>query len=147
MKKYVTGFLFSKDKKQVVLIKKINPKWQRGLLNGVGGKIEENELSCDAMVREFKEETGVTIKSDKWLCYAKIHRANYYDLDVYCAYSDLAYQVKTVEKEEVVIVKINNLPDNIIPNLKWLIPLALDKQTDFSSPILINEISQERIKA
>ncbi|WP_164969449.1 hypothetical protein [Halarcobacter ebronensis] len=54
MKHYVTGFLFTKDFKHVVLIKKLNPEWQRGLFNGVGGKVEENEKPCDAMSREFK---------------------------------------------------------------------------------------------
>ena len=58
MKKYVTGFLFSKDASHVVLIKKINPQWQNGLFNGVGGKIETNETSIAAMVREFFEETA-----------------------------------------------------------------------------------------
>jgi hypothetical protein len=31
---YVAGFLFSADRKQVVLVEKINPEWQRGRLNG-----------------------------------------------------------------------------------------------------------------
>ena len=52
VKKYVTGFLFSQDSSHVVLIKKINPAWQRGLFNGVGGKVEVNESSIDAMVRD-----------------------------------------------------------------------------------------------
>jgi len=147
MKKYVTGFLFSEDSMHVVLIKKLNPKWQRGLFNGVGGKIEENESSCNAMVREFEEETGVVIVSEKWTCYTKIYRPNYYELDVYYAYSNLAYKVKTIEKEEVCLVATNTLPSNIVPNLRWLIPLALDNQTDFSNPIVINEISEERIQA
>ncbi len=147
VKKYVTGFLFSKDSTHVVLIKKLNPTWQEGLLNGVGGKIEKNELSCDAMAREFEEETGVTITRDQWTCYAKIYRPNYYELDVYYAHSDLAYEVKTVEKEEVCLVETSKIPDRIVPNLKWLIPLALDNQIDFSTPIVINEISQERIQA
>lgn len=147
MKKYVTGFLFSEDSTHVVLIKKLNPKWQQGLLNGVGGKIEENELSCDAMAREFEEETGVVITRDKWTCYTKIYRPNYYELDVYYAYSDFAYEVKTIEKEEVCLVKTNTLPENIIPNLRWLIPLALDNQADFSNPIIINEIAEERTQA
>ncbi len=146
MKYYVTGFLFTKDSKYVVLIKKINPKWQEGLLNGVGGKIEENESSLDAMSREFKEETGVTIKAEEWINFSHIHRPGFYHLDLYYAHSELAFDVRTIEKEEVHIVEVNNLPKNIVPNLKWLIPLALDKEMDFSDPILMKEISNERIK-
>lgn len=143
MKKYVLGFLFSEDTKYVVLIKKINPKWQRGLLNGVGGKVEKQESFCDAMVREFKEETGVLIKKQDWHCFSKINRPNFYEMNIYCAFSNLAFDVKSVEKEEVFILKKDELPNNIIPNLKWLIPLALDKQVDFSKPVLINEIFKE----
>ena len=147
MKKYVTGFLFSQDASQVVLIEKINPQWQRGLFNGVGGKIEANERSVDAMVRECTEETGVLTKTIDWTCYAKIHRPNFYDVDMYFAFSDLAFSARTIEQEQVHVIKLSELPTNIIPNLHWLIPLALDKQADFTTPLLIKEIAEERIKA
>tara|TARA_B110000438_G_scaffold303758_1_gene367062 strand:+ start:9449 stop:9592 length:144 start_codon:yes stop_codon:yes gene_type:complete len=45
------------------------------------------------------------------------------------------------------IIDLTQLPRNIIPNLQWLIPLALDKQADFSSPVLLQEIADERLKA
>lgn len=147
MKKYVTGFLFSKNAGHLVLIKKINPSWQYGLFNGVGGKVEANELSVDAMVREFIEETGVTIHKADWTCYAKIYRPHCYDVDVYFAHSDLAFSAKTIEQEQVHIIKLSELPSNIIPNLRWLIPLALDKQADFSTPVLLQEVSQARTTA
>lgn len=147
MKKYVTGFLFSQDSSHVVLIKKLAPEWQIGYLNGVGGKIEANENAYEAMSREFQEETGVLIPVIQWNCYAQIYRANHYELDVFFAHSDLAFESRTVEKEEVLVVKTSELPKNIIPNLNWLIPLALDKQADFSLPVQIKEISTERIEA
>ena len=147
MKKYVTGFLFSNDSKHIVLIEKLNPDWQRGYFNGVGGKIEPNESSVDAMSREFQEETGVDIPTSAWTCYAKIHRPEDYDLDVYFAHSDLAFEVKTIEQEKVHIVSINELPEKLIPNLRWLIPLALDKQADFIEPIQLQEVAGERTVA
>ena len=60
MKQYVLGFAFSRDKKDIILISKLNPEWQKGKLNGVGGKVEFEDASpMDAMYREFKEETGI----------------------------------------------------------------------------------------
>jgi len=147
VKKYVTGFLFSEDASHVVLIKKINPLWQLGLFNGIGGKVEANESSVDAMVREFFEETGVVTCQLDWICYAKVYRAQYYDVDMYFAHSELAFSAKTVEQEQVHIIKLSELPSNIVPNLHWLIPLALDKQTDFSTPVLIQEVAEDRTKA
>ena len=68
MDKYVVGFLFSPKHDWVVLIEKLRPKWQVGLLNGVGGHIESGELSYKAMVREFHEEAGVP--DTKWRQFA-----------------------------------------------------------------------------
>ncbi len=60
MQEYVCGFMFSPDKKQVALIRKTKPEWQKDLLNGIGGKIESGESPHEAMVREFYEESGNT---------------------------------------------------------------------------------------
>jgi 8-oxo-dGTP diphosphatase len=63
---YCLGFLFDEYLDNVVLIKKERPDWQKGKLNGVGGKIEEGEIPAVAMSREFKEETGVVISVENW---------------------------------------------------------------------------------
>jgi len=147
VKKYVTGFLFSRDTSKIVLIKKINPQWQKDLFNGVGGKIEVGELSIDAMVREFEEEAGVVIAQEQWRCYVKIHRPHCYDLDVYFAYSDLAFEARTIEREQIQLFDTHRLPKNIIPNLQWLIPMALDKEADFTNPVLIQEVDAPRTVA
>ena len=147
MKKYVTGFLFSQDASHVVLIEKINPQWQCGFLNGIGGKIEANEPSVDAMVREFVEETGVITHKADWTCFAKVYRPSCYDVDMYFAHSDCAFNARTIEQEQVHVIKLSELPRNIFPNLHWLIPLALDKQADFTIPVLLTEIAEARSKA
>lgn len=147
MKKYVTGFLFSADRRYLVLIKKINPQWQHGLFNGIGGKVEADESSLDAMVRECAEETGVMTAETDWTYFANVFRPEVYDVDLYFAYTDLAYSAKTIEAEAIDIIKVAELPNNLIPNLQWLIPLALDRQADFSTPICIKEIAQERSQA
>lgn len=51
-RQYVLGFLFNENLTKVVLVRKKRPEWQCGLLNGVGGKIEDGEPPLDAMVRE-----------------------------------------------------------------------------------------------
>lgn len=59
-KKYVLGFAFDRNGDNLVLIEKQRPEWQAGKLNGIGGKIEPEDSSPNAaMIREFKEETGV----------------------------------------------------------------------------------------
>lgn len=147
MKKYVTGFMFSANAEKVVLIRKLNPEWQKGLFNGVGGKVEVGETSLAAMVREFTEETGVNTKANDWTLFSNVYRKDYYDVDMFFARSDLAFTAKTVEAEPISLLPVNPLPENLIPNLRWLIPLALDQQADFSVPIQIKEIAVERTTA
>jgi 8-oxo-dGTP diphosphatase len=59
-KHWVVGFVF-KNRDEVTLVMKNRPEWQKGKLNGVGGKIEAGETSAQAMRREFKEEAGADI--------------------------------------------------------------------------------------
>lgn len=139
MLNYVAGFLFSQDLTHVVLLEKQSPAWQKGLFNGVGGKIEEGESPVQAMVRECEEETGVSISENNWTCYAHLTKPNYFELDVFFAISDLTFSAKTTEKEHVHILKLDDIPNNIIPNLKWLIPMALDQNLNFNKPVIFIE--------
>ncbi len=139
MLNYVTGFLFSEDLTHVVLLEKQSPSWQKGLFNGVGGKIDKGETSLKAMTRECEEETGVFIAENEWTCYVHITNPGYFELDVYFAISDLAFSAKTIEIEKVSIFKIEDIPKNIIPNLEWLLPMALDKNLNFNIPVVFIE--------
>lgn len=66
MKRYCLGFVFSPDFRQVLLIEKRRPKWQEGLLNGIGGKLEGSETAVEAMVRECREETCLEVPEGAW---------------------------------------------------------------------------------
>lgn len=124
MKTYVLGFLFSEDRSKVLLIRKHYPKWQRGLLNGIGGKIEANEQGRQAMRREFREEAGLTIDDWEWM-------GNLYGIDwkvfVYRAFGDVK-NARSCTRENIEIVPVGRLPPSVIPNTRWLIPICLDEQ-------------------
>lgn len=74
---YVLGFLLSPSHSDVVLIRKNRPKWQAGLLNGVGGKVEPGESPPEAMVREFREETGLETLQSQWREFAQLTGADF----------------------------------------------------------------------
>lgn len=118
---YVAGFFFSTDGTRVALIRKTKPAWQNGLLNGIGGKIEDGEEAIDAMRREFREETGVD--NEFWRCFATLG-GDSWEVKFFAAFGEVD-AVRTTTEEEVVIVPTNKL-EGTIPNLKWLVPLALD---------------------
>ncbi len=125
MVEYVAGFLFNTSGDVVVLIEKQKPIWQRGLLNGVGGKIEPGETPTQAMQREFTEETGVEVTA--WKQFAKLQGA---DFTVYFFSSfqslDVVKSIRTTTNEIVAIYEVLDLWElPTIPNLKWLIPMAI----------------------
>lgn len=58
IKKYNCILVYDKDKSKILFCKRVKPPYQ-GLLNLVGGKVEEHELGIDAAYRELYEETGI----------------------------------------------------------------------------------------
>lgn len=122
---FVAGFLF-RDRgcgAEVALIQKSKPAWQKGRLNGIGGKIETGEKPSEAMIREFQEETGATVEDWRPFCTLKGP-----DWAVEFFESWVPAEVATQEEEEVMWVlvsQIQTLP-HVIDNLRWLIPMALD---------------------
>src|SRR5690606_24709422 len=115
MQQYVVGFLFDKELSRVAMVYKHKPEWQRGKFNGVGGKIEPGETPMAAMVREFHEEAGVYVT---WKP-ATVLAGPYFRLHVFVAKGNEIHEAHTIEKEEIVTLDANNLPGNVIPNLKW----------------------------
>ena len=121
--KYVTGFLFSPDRQSVVLIHKNRPEFQAGKINGVGGKIEKDETPLMAMRREFFEETGVEIEN--WREFAVINGPDY-EVYFHCSISEKYISVESKTDEQVFSYELSKLQElNVIPNTRWLIPMAL----------------------
>ena len=121
---YVAGFYFSECGRRVALIRKLNSEWQRGKLNGIGGKVEPGESPYVAMVREFEEETGARVESWRLFCTATTEEDQLY---FFTASGDLT-ALYSAETEEVVTAAVEDIPTlDTIPNLRWLVPLALDE--------------------
>jgi 8-oxo-dGTP diphosphatase len=120
--RYVVGFMFDETETRVLLIRKKRPAWQAGKLNGVGGRIEDGETPAEAMRREFVEEVGIDCESWKYFCTLSDERE--WQIDFFFAVGNVwDAQVLTDERPEVAI--IGALPSTVIPNLRWLIPMAL----------------------
>lgn len=134
IKKYVLGIAFSRDKQKLVLINKLRPTWQAGKLNGVGGKIEPEDQSPNAaMIREFKEETGVETFIGGlygWHHFATMIFKNDImggeaEVFVFKMNSNVIFQCKTMEEEKVEILSLQDLNDKpLMENIPALIHLA-----------------------
>lgn len=131
---YVLGFAFDTALKRVPLIQKTKPAWQAGKLNGIGGKLHWREVPMAGMAREFYEETGFPGPL-MWRHFATLTGS---DWQVYCftVVSDEALNsVTTTEGELVVMADTQRLPEQVISNLRWLIPLAMHP-SDIASPVV-----------
>lgn len=123
---YVVGFAFSFDYRDVCLIEKQKPAWQKGLLNGVGGKVEPEEHRFDAMVREFEEETGLKTTVQDWHYFCVLEGE---DFQVFCFHARLSTLelVITSTEEKIFVLPVHQVGQGIqtLKNVPWLIAMAL----------------------
>jgi 8-oxo-dGTP diphosphatase len=137
--RYTVSFIFTPKLDRVWLIKKVKPEWQKGLYNGIGGKIEEGENVLFSAKREIKEESGTEIEN-----LIRVGEINGLNMDgekfcvtIFTAISDKG--LKTSTKEKVRLVHLDNIKYvSSIDNLNILLEACLlkIKQPKMNSIIL-----------
>jgi 8-oxo-dGTP diphosphatase len=131
VQQYVCGFLFSRDRGRVLLIRKRRPAWQSGKLNGVGGKIEPGETALDAMRREFREEADIDLA--EWQHVLTLSgpddagSGRAWAGHFFRAFGDVE-AARAITDEQLETHPTAALPRDTIPNLHWIIPLMLDDE-------------------
>jgi len=130
--RYTLGFIFSKDLKEVLLLKMNKPgKWNDGLINGVGGHVEAGEGYQDCMLREGQEETGIIAPWNYVGVYdGSEHTHNEFKVFTYYTVVDKSKFDDKFQSPEGDLAWYN--VDDImklktVPNMKWMIPYCLDK--------------------
>ena len=106
------------DNKEILLLRKNNPDSQKGLYNGIGGKVELNTTPLETIIKKCQEELGVNI-------------SNWIELDSEISSSgiEIVYFLTTLNEGEIKklqsqtderseLFSINNLPTNILQDLK-----------------------------
>ena len=134
--RYVLGFYFSHDRTRLLLIEKQKPVWQAGKLNGIGGKVEANDWGdaidagvsglVIAMCREFREEVGLITEPADWREVTTLEGENW-EVTVFVGFGH-PDSAQHREVEQPVVVETAALPQHLIPNLRWLIPMVLDNE-------------------
>lgn len=128
IKEYVVTFLFTTNMDEVWMVEKQKPDWQKGCLNGIGGKIEKDELPVEAAIRELKEEAGVD-KMNLWelgYMFGTNNDSSGFKVWVFTGVTDL--ELKTMETEQILLKKINEIKDFAhIENVPMLIEACLYK--------------------
>lgn len=133
---FVAGFLIDPVQQVVALVRKQRPAWQAGRLNAIGGHVEPGESFDEAMRREFVEETGVD--RDDWQHFATVC-GDWGEVRFYRAFGDVD-QARTTTDEPIEHWWVPNVltSADILPNLTWLLPLALYRH-DVYEPVVARE--------
>ena len=129
---YVLALLFTPDRSRVVLMHKTRPAWQAGRVNALGGKLHAGETPADAARREVREEAGVDVAAwEEFLVWDDPQ----YRMHALRAVDPAAHEARTAEDQEVFLADVAALPSTLIDNLRWLVPLALDR--DVAVPLRV----------
>lgn len=128
------GFVFSDDMSHVLLLRKARPEWQAGRLNGIGSHCEREDVTfADTMRRECLEEVGLDIPKGGWRQVGEMYGRDWMVV-VFCAIAPLetleAAAASTADKDEraeVVPVGAIWALEKVIGNVRWLVPMAVDK--------------------
>ena len=135
---YVLALLFTPDRDQVVLMRKTRPAWQAGRVNALGGKLAAGESAAVAAEREVREEAGVDVAEwEEFLVWDD----PVYRMHAVRAFDVAAMDAHTAEDQEVFLADVDALPRELIDNLRWLVPLALDR--DVAAPVRVTSANPE----
>ena len=135
---YVLALLFTPDREHVGLMRKTRPAWQAGRVNALGGKLVGGESAIDAARREVREEAGVDVGTwEEFLVWDD----PVYRMHAVRAFDAAALGAHTAEDQEVFLAPVSALPRELIDNLRWLVPLALDR--DVAVPVHVRSAAPE----
>jgi 8-oxo-dGTP diphosphatase len=129
----------------VVLIhKNRGPDAVRGKYNGIGGHVEEGESLVAAMVREFEEETGARTTERAWgNPYVRLYGDDW-EVNFFRHFEILpGLQTGDGSPTDERVIHASVYPHllvNVVPNLRWLIPMALDMCLDPEQTIQIHDV-------
>ncbi|WP_418185419.1 NUDIX domain-containing protein [Aliarcobacter vitoriensis] len=136
--RYVVGIIT--DGKKILLLKKNNPDWQKGLYNAVGGKVELESTPLQTIIKDCKDKIGLDIIN--WKEVDSVLLPNGIELTYFFAIleeNDIN-KAQSLTDERVELFDINNLPKNILKDLKIQIDkifFKIEKKDSISKKLFI----------
>lgn len=122
----VSVFLLLKKNDEILLLKRSNTGWMDGFFSIPAGALDGQEKLSDAIVREAKEEVDITVAAKNIQLFHTMHCFTHGEewLGQFFVANNWEREPKVNEPQkhsEVKWVKMNELPDNVIPYVKQAI--------------------------
>ncbi|MFA6382261.1 MAG: NUDIX domain-containing protein [Candidatus Buchananbacteria bacterium] len=122
-KPYAAAYLVLIKDGQVLLMKRANTGYQDGNYGLVSGHFDGGETAKQCIIREAKEEAGITVFPEDLKVTHVMHRyrpAREY-FDIYLGTGKWSGEITNMEQDkcdELKWFKIDDLPENLIPEIK-----------------------------
>lgn len=114
----VAVYLMLVRDEEILLLRRFNTGWMDGKYDVPAGHIEGNEPITQAMIREAKEEAGITLTKDDLEPATAMHRksdSEYVDFYFVARHWEGAPIIGEPDKcDEVKWFPLNNLPENLV---------------------------------
>ncbi len=142
-----TVFLHHQGKYLFILRDK-NKKVDAGRLNGIGGKIESGEDYLTNVIRETKEETGLTVKPEQIRFVGLIHLEGGYAVDWLCSFFKIEVDSKKLpigqqcREGKLLWLTIQEVLDSdyeLVDDLHYLLPFLKEKHQVFFANAQVND--------
>jgi len=109
-----------------MLIRRYNTGWHDGDFSLPAGHVKENESAIQSLIREAKEEVGITTKKEDLKLVHVIHRNKTSDnaeyIDLYFRATKWAGKIKKgISCDRIEWHNINSPPKNIIPVVEFVL--------------------------
>ncbi len=133
----VAVHLFLIEDEKILLLRRYNTGYEDGKYSVCAGHIDGNEVYYDAMIREAKEEIGITICKENLVPIQVMHRKSIDErIDYFFLCTKWTGEITNMETDKCDELKwfdISDLPDNTITYVAYGIEQYLNNQyfTDF----------------
>lgn len=145
---YTLGFVVFKNTKTILLIEKLKPEFQKGYLNGLGGKMEEAQIQTavkgetitECIIREVAEESGLLTSPSEWNYFCSMRctknstdkETKAWIVDCFINIiedSNRMHEIINKEEEKLALLQldqINTLNHKLLGNISWLVGMGID---------------------
>ncbi len=148
---YTLGFVFIKNLTangvdHVLLLKKKKPANQAGKYNGIGGRFEKKETKENCIVREAFEEANIITTPEQWTFIGILAKPKKWRVHVAYTYIDdeqLTRVPNECDEGELFLPRVNALPQETLPSVRWLIPLIQNHPKERQKDFVINYLPDD----